>query len=115
MGLVKHLLFWPVTAPLALAEFSVRQVEGVVKRELTDDARVREELMALHMELELGDIDVDEHRTREAGLMQQLRETRKWREKLGMEEPWAPLGVRRDEESEDDGPHTSGPGEGGGP
>jgi hypothetical protein len=111
VGLVKHLLFWPVTAPLALAEFSVRQVQGVVKRELTDDARVRDELMALHMELELGDIDVEEHRTREAGLMQQLRETREWREKLGMEEPWAPLGVRREVESEHDG----GPGEGGGP
>jgi hypothetical protein len=115
VGLVRHLLFWPVTAPLALAEFSVRQVEGVVKRELTDDARVKEELMALHMELELGDIDVEEHRTREAELMQQMRETREWRQKLGMEEPWAPLGVRRDEESDDDGRRVSGPEEGGGP
>jgi hypothetical protein len=64
---------------------------------------VKEELMALHMELELGDIDVEEHGRREAELMQRLRETREWRTKLGMEEEWAPLEFRRAEESDDAG------------
>ena len=94
MSLLKHLLGWPVTAPLALAEFAIRQVEGVARGELTDDARVKEELMVLHMELELGDIDVEEHGRREAELMQRLREAREWRTKLGMEEEWAPLEFR---------------------
>ena len=95
MGLLKHLLGWPVTGPLALAEFSMRQVEGVVRRELTDDARVKEDLMVLQMELELGDIDEAEYGRREAELMQRLREAREWRTKLGMEEEWAPLEFRR--------------------
>ena len=112
MRLLKHLLGWPVTAPLALAEFAIRQVEGVARGELTDDARVKEELMALHMELELGDIDVEEHGRREAELMQRLRETREWRTKLGMEEEWAPLEFRPAEESGGDAGSGHGPTDG---
>jgi hypothetical protein len=91
MGLVKHLLLWPVTGPKALIDFSVRQVENVAHRELTDDERVKEDLMALELELELGDIDQAEYERREAILMERLREARAWRTKLGMEEEWAPL------------------------
>ena len=31
MGLIKHLLFWPVTGPLFLTEFSMNKVQGVVR------------------------------------------------------------------------------------
>ena len=47
MGILKHLLFWPVTGPMYLAEFSIEKVQGVVKEQLTDDARIKEELLAL--------------------------------------------------------------------
>jgi hypothetical protein len=36
MGILKHLLFWPVTGPLFLIDFSLGKVEGVVREELTD-------------------------------------------------------------------------------
>ena len=91
MGLVKHLLFWPVTGPKALVDFSLRQVDGMVRRELTDDEQVKEELMALQMELELGEIDETEYERREARLMRRLRAAREWRVQFGIEEEWRPL------------------------
>ena len=84
MGLLKHLLFWPVTGPSYLARFSLEKVEGAVKTELTDDSVVKRDLMELQMELELGDIDDDEYVEREASLMRRLRQVREWREQFGM-------------------------------
>ena len=94
MGILKHLLFWPVTGPAALVRFSLRQVDGVVKQELTDDTKVKEELMALQMQLEIGDIDEAEYEARERELMGRLRDARAWRVELGMEKEWAPLEFR---------------------
>ena len=110
MGLLKHLLFWPVTLPKAMTGFSLRQVEGIVRSELTDDQRVKEDLMQLQMELELGTIDDEAYVRREAEIMQRLREVREWRQRLGMEEEWAPLefgsgsgaGVEGPSETEDE-------------
>jgi hypothetical protein len=84
MGILKHLLFWPVTGPMYLAEFSIEKVHGVVREQLTDDARIKEELLDLQLRLEMGDITDDEYVAEEAGLMGQLREIRKWREEFGM-------------------------------
>jgi hypothetical protein len=84
MGLLKHLLFWPVTGPQFLIDFSLRRVQGVVHQELTDDTGVKSELMELQLLLELGDIDEAEYERRERELMAQLREIREWREQLGM-------------------------------
>lgn len=109
MGLLKHLLFWPVTGPKTLVEFSIRQAEGLVHEELTDDQRIKEDLMALQMELELGDIDEEEYVRREAVLMERLREARAWRVELGMEARWAPLGYSRDDGG---GAEEKGPGPG---
>jgi hypothetical protein len=84
MGILKHLLFWPVTGPLFLFDFSMDKVQGVVRDELTDDTAVKAELMELQLLLELGDIDDDEYVRREQALMQRLREVRDWREEFGM-------------------------------
>ncbi|MHB1169099.1 MAG: gas vesicle protein GvpG [Longimicrobiales bacterium] len=108
MGLLKHLLFWPYTGPRFLTEFSLRQVEGVMREELTDDASVRAELLELQLALELGDIDDDEFVAREALLMQRLREIRDWRERLGMGVSGGPVRVQREPEAtgEEDGAPT---------
>ncbi len=84
MGILKHLLFWPVTGPLFLARFSLEKVEGVVREELTDDAAVKAELLELQLQLELGEIGDEVYASREAELMQRLREVREWRERFGM-------------------------------
>ncbi len=95
MGLLKHLLFWPVTGPQFLIEFSLGKVNDTVREQLTDDQGIKEELMALQMELELGEIDDDEYVAREQALMQRLREVRQWREEYGMGTSGGPVQVRQ--------------------
>jgi Gas vesicle protein G len=98
MGLLKHLLFWPVTGPQFLIEFSLGKVNETVREQLTDDQSVKEDLLALQMQLELGEIDDDEYVAREAALMQRLREVREWREEFGMGTSGGPVRVRREAE-----------------
>lgn len=102
MSLLKHLLFWPVTGPEFLVRFSLDKVHGAVRRELTDDEAVKEELMLLQMELEVGDIEDDEYLRREAVLMERLREVRQWREEFGMGAAGGPVRVARGEREEND-------------
>ena len=83
MGLLSNLLFFPITGPVAGIKWSLRKVAQVVDEELTDDSSIKQELMELQMQLELGDIDDAEYVRREADLMTRLREVRAWREKLG--------------------------------
>ena len=99
MGLLKHLLFWPVTGPKFLIDFAVGQVEGVVKENLTDDTEVKADLLELQLLLELGDIDDDEYVRREAALMYRLREIREWRERFGMGVSGGPVRVQAQEEA----------------
>jgi hypothetical protein len=93
VGLLKHLLFWPITGPKFLFDFSMDKVQGVVRDELTDDTAVKAELMELQLLLETGDIDDDEYLRREQLLMQRLREIREWREEFGMGVSGGPVRV----------------------
>ena len=95
MGLLAKLLLFPVAGPIAGIRWSLEQVQNVVETELTDDSAIKQELMELQMLLELGDIDDQEYRRREAQLMQQLREVRAWREHFGMSAPGGPVRVAR--------------------
>jgi hypothetical protein len=114
VGLLKHVLFWPVTGPMALSQFALRQVEGVVHRELTDDERVKEDLMQLQMELEIGALSEEEYQRREAAVLERLREVRQWRQKLGLEEEWAPLEFPSAGAAPQTPPPTGDPSDGGG-
>lgn len=93
MGLLTHLLFFPVTGPVAGIRWSLKKVMQVAEEELTDDAPVKQELMELQMKLELGDIDDAEYVRREAELMDRLREVRAWRERLGKSVTGGPVRV----------------------
>ena len=96
MGLLTNLLFFPITGPVAGIKWSLGKVQNVVEEELTDDAPVKQELMELQMQLELGDITDEEYVEREAVLMQRLREIRAWRERLGKGTAGGPVRVARD-------------------
>ena len=100
MGLLGKLLFFPITGPVAGIRWTLGKVQGVVEEELTDDAPVKQQLMELQMQLELGDITDDEYVEREAVLMAQLREVRAWRERLGKGTSGGPVRVARDDEAE---------------
>lgn len=93
MGLLKHLLFWPVTGPNFLLRFSLEKVEDTVREELTNDHAIKEELLALQMRLELEEITDEEYVAEEAALMQRLRDVRHWREQFGMGTSGGPVRV----------------------
>lgn len=93
MGILKHLLFWPVTGPTFLARFSMEKVLETAKHELTDDDRIKEDLLGLQMQLELGEIDENEYLASEAALMDELRDVRAWREEFGMSTGGGPVRV----------------------
>jgi len=96
MGILSKVLFFPVTGPVAGIRWSLGKVVQAAEEELTDDAPIKQELMELQMQLELGDIDDAEYVRREAELMTRLREVRAWREKLGKGTSGGPVRVSRD-------------------
>ncbi len=100
MGLLKHLLFWPVTGPSFLTRFSLEKVNDSVRQELTSDDAVKEELLALQMRLELGEIDDEQYAVEEAALMQRLRDVRYWREQFGMGVSGGPVQIAREESTD---------------
>src|SRR2546423_14463218 len=93
MGLLTNLLFFPITGPVAGVKWSLNKVMQVAEDEVTDDSGIKQELMELQMQLELGDIDDEEYVRREAALMQRLREVREWRERLGKSVSGGPVRV----------------------
>ena len=97
MGLLSNILFFPITGPVNGIKWTLAKVQRVAEEELTDDTAVKQELMELQMQLELGDIDEEEYVRREAELMQRLREVREWRERLGRPTSGGPVRVARDE------------------
>jgi hypothetical protein len=101
MGLLTNLLFFPVTGPVAGIRWSLNKVMQVAEEELTDDAPVKQELMELQMQLELGDITDEEYVEREAVLMARLREVRAWRERLGKATSGGPVRVARGDDESD--------------
>jgi len=93
MGILKHLLFWPVTGPEFLTKFAMGRVHDVVRDNLTDDSPIKEELLELQLKLEAYEIDDEEYMRREAELMERLREVRRWREEFGMGVSGGPVRV----------------------
>jgi hypothetical protein len=93
MGLLSNILLFPVTGPVAGIRWTLRKVAQVVDEELTDDTPIKQELMELQMQLELGDIDDEEYTRRETELMARLRDVRAWRERLGKSVSGGPVKV----------------------
>jgi hypothetical protein len=98
VGLLSNILLFPVTGPIAGIKWSLGKVAQVVDEELTDDTPIKQELMELQMQLELGDIDDDEYVRREAEVMVRLREVRAWRERLGKGVSGGPVRVGKQDE-----------------
>jgi gas vesicle protein GvpG len=57
-------------------KFVLGKVAAAADAELNDDSRLREELLAAQMRLELGEISDEEFRALEADLLARLREMR---------------------------------------
>jgi gas vesicle protein GvpG len=97
MGLLSNILLAPFLGPIYGTRWTLDKVDRVVREELTDDTPIKEDLMALQMQLEMGEIDDAEYVKRETEIMQRLRDVRDWREKLGMSTSGGPVRVVEDD------------------
>ena len=100
MGLLTNILLAPFLGPVWGTEWTLEQIDRVVREELTNDEPVKEDLMNLQLQLEQGEIDDDEYVRREAEIMKRLREVREWREKFGMSTSGGPVRVAEGDETE---------------
>jgi hypothetical protein len=100
MGLLTNILLAPFLGPIYGTRWTLDKVDRVVREQLTDDTPIKEDLMALQLQLEMGEIDDAEYVRREAELMQRFREVREWREKLGMPTSGGPVRVAEGDDTE---------------
>ncbi|HEY6088505.1 MAG TPA: gas vesicle protein GvpG [Gemmatimonadaceae bacterium] len=100
MGLLTNILLAPFLGPIYGTKWTLDKVDRVVREQLTDDTPVKEDLMALQLQLEMEEIDDAEYIRREAELMQRLREVREWREKFGMSTGGGPVRVAESDDTE---------------
>jgi len=100
MGLLTNILLAPFLAPIFGTKWTLDKVDRVVREQLTDDTPIKEDLMALQLKLEMGEIDDAEYVRQEGELMQRFREVREWREKLGMSTSGGPVRVAESDETE---------------
>lgn len=100
MGILSNILLAPFLGPIWGTRWTLEKVGHVVRDELTDDTPIKEDLMALQMQLEMGEIDEEEYVRREDEIMKRLREVREWREKYGMSTSGGPVRVAESDEQE---------------
>jgi hypothetical protein len=100
MGLLTNILLAPFLGPVWGTRWTLEKVDRVVREELTDDTPIKEDLMALQLQLEMGEVDDAEYVKREAEIMQRLREVREWREKYGMSISGGPVRVAEGDDTE---------------
>jgi hypothetical protein len=100
MGLLTNILLAPFLGPIYGTRWTLDKVDRLVREELTDDTPIKEDLMTLQMQLEMGEIDDAEYMRREAEIMRRLREVREWREKFGMSTGGGPVRVAESDETE---------------
>jgi hypothetical protein len=98
MGLLTNILLAPFLGPVWGTRWTLDKVDRVVREELTDDTPIKEDLMALQLQLEAGEIDDAEYLQREAAIMERLREVREWRERFGMSTAGGPVRLAGGEE-----------------
>lgn len=67
-------------SPLQLTIWLAKKLHETAYEEVTDASRINEELMALQMKFEMGEITEDAYEARETELMDQLEAIRKIKE-----------------------------------
>jgi hypothetical protein len=89
MGLLSSLLLFPITGPVHGLQFVLEQIKAQVDAELLDEGHVTAELMAIGLQLDMGEISEEEYAARETELLEQLNAIRAY--KAGLTEADAPL------------------------
>jgi hypothetical protein len=76
MGILGSVLMSPVLGPISGVLWLARTIEQQANAERWDEGKVTAGLQELELDLDLGKIDLEEYETREAVLLQQLKEIR---------------------------------------
>lgn len=76
--ILDDILFSPLKFTIWLGE----KLRDAALQEMTDEARVQEDLLHLQMQYEMGEIEEEEFEKREARLMERLEEIRKIKEEM---------------------------------
>lgn len=71
-----------ILAPIKGVAWVAEKLDAMVEQEMTDDSRVREELLELQMRLELEDITEEDYQSRETELLNRLEEIRRYKERI---------------------------------
>jgi hypothetical protein len=100
MGLLTNILLAPFLGPVWGTRFTLDKVDRAVREQLTDDTPIKEDLMALQLKLETGEIDDEQYVQQETEIMQRLRDVREWRERFGMAIGGGPVRVAEGDETD---------------
>ena len=76
MGILGSVLMSPVLGPISGVLWLARTIEQQANAERWDEGKITAGLQELELDLDLGKISLDEYETREAVLLQQLKEIR---------------------------------------
>lgn len=71
-----------ILAPIKGVAWVAEKLDAMVEQEMTDDSKVREELLELQMRLELEDITEEDYQGRETELLNRLEEIRRYKERI---------------------------------
>ena len=66
-------------APILLANWLGENLKDAAEKELTDEARIQEEILELQMCFEIGEISEEEYQRKEAKLMKRLQWAREYK------------------------------------
>jgi len=67
-------------SPISLVQWIGGELQETAETEITDDSKVREELLELQMRLELEEISEEEYDEKEKKLLERLEAIRKYKE-----------------------------------
>ena len=70
-----------ILAPIKFPVWVAKKLAESAEKDMMDDSKVYEDLLALQMRHELGEISDEEYEKQEARLVERLEEIRKYRER----------------------------------
>jgi hypothetical protein len=66
------LVLWPVSLPVGGFKFLLEQLRDIVNEELYDPATVRQHLLELQMQYEMGEVEEEQYRVEWTALTERL-------------------------------------------
>jgi hypothetical protein len=72
MGILFNILAFPVMGPVAGVKWIAEKVDDAVRQTVSNPAKIKEDLLELQMQVEMGKISEEEFSRQEAELLEKL-------------------------------------------